>query len=206
MVSPHRQHEPPPHPDDAQVEGAIAAVDRMMDVVDGFEAYVVHAADRDRHGTRYRLNLLWIHSFAALIIAPLLSLTGRDGLTGPSFAFLRTLPGTPYSLSALLGFGGFVLGMGCIFRFKRVEQVGLALLMMFYLLLGVSLTVPPLQYAFGDATIKPPLYSPVVYAHLAVIMAVHIWALGVRVRDERVATAALLGATSLDDDHLLGAD
>jgi hypothetical protein len=190
-------------PTDADVEEAIDAVDRMLDVVDGFEAYVVHAAGRDRHGTRYRLNLLWIHAFAALMIAPMLSLTGREGLNGPSFAFLRTLPGVPYSLSTVLGLGGFLLGIGCVFRAKRVEQAGLALLMMFYTLLAVSFAVPPVEWALHGGLTKPPMYSPVVYAHLTVIMAVHIWALGVRRRDEQVASAAMMGV--MPDDREVSA-
>lgn len=183
-----------------QVEGALHAVDEMMTVVDGFEAYVINAAGRDRSGVRYRLNLLWIHAFCALMIAPLMSLTGRDGLNGPSFAFLRTLPGTPYSLSALIGAGGLVLGLGCIFRAKRVESVGLALLMLFYASLSVSFAVPGIQWLTEMSPVKPPLYGPVVYGHLTVIMAVHIWALMVRRREERAMAALAQPATPVPTD------
>lgn len=183
----------------AQVEGAIDAVEQMMEVLDGFEQYVVYAADRDQHGTRYRLNLLWIHAFAALLVAPALSLTGRDGMTGPSFAFLRTLPGTPYSLSTVIGLGGLILGMGCVFRHKIIEQVGLSLLFLFYLCMTISLAVPALDWLVHGGPVKPPMYGPVIYLHLTVIMAVHVWALMIRVRDERAATRALLAATRGED-------
>lgn len=183
----------------AQVEGAIGAVEQMMEVVDGFEQYVLYAADRDRHGTRYRLNLLWIHAFAALLVAPAMSLTGRDGLTGPSFVFLRTLPGTPYSLSTVIGLGGLILGLGCVFRHKIVEQVGLGLLLVFYLCMTISLAVPGIGWLLHRGSVKPPMYGPVIYLHLTVIMAVHIWALMIRVRDERAATRALLAATRGED-------
>lgn len=177
-----------------ELADAAAALDRMTDVVDSFETYVIYAASREEHGTQYRLNLLWIHAFAALLIAPLMSATGRDGMSGPSFVVVRQIPGTPYSLSALLGIGGVILGLGCVFRAKRVEVVGLCLLMIFYLTLAVSFAALPIMWLGDRTSVKPPMYAPVVYCHLAVIMSVHMWALVVRRRDERTAKAAYAGA------------
>lgn len=180
-------------PGRAEVEGAIHAVDEMMHVLDGFEQYVIYAAGRDAAGTRYRLNLLWFHAICALLVAPLLSLTGRDGLTGPSFTFLRTLPGSPYSLSTMIGIGGLVLGLGCVFRAKRVEIGGLVLLLLFYLCLAISFAIPGVRWLLeidASGAPKPPLYGPIIYLHLSSIMAVHIWALLLRHRAEGRARAA----------------
>jgi hypothetical protein len=179
--------------DERRVDEAIDAVDQMADIVDGFEQYVVRAASREHHGNQYRVNLLWVHAVAALMIAPLLSATGRGGLTGPTFAFLRTLPGTPYSLSTILGTGGFILGIGCVFRHKIIEAVGLVGLLIFYLVLAVSFAVPPLRWLAHSGSVKPPFYSPIVYVHLAVVMAMHIYALLVRNRDEQLARTLVPG-------------
>lgn len=185
---------------DRQIDGALDAVDRMMGVVDTFEEYVISSHYRDMHGTRYRLNLLWIHSFAAVLMAPLISLTGQDGLNGPSLSFIKSLPGSPYSLSAILGAGGLVLGWGCIFRLKRVEMTGLVGLACFYLLFGMSLAVPPIRWVLGDVQMKPPLYATIVYLHLTVIMLMHIRGLVLAQRDDAQARRVQEEARSLGRD------
>lgn len=170
--------------DDRGVQGALDAVDQMVDIVDGLEDYILHSDTVKRHGTRYRLNLLWVHAFAALCMAPLLAATGRDGMTGPSFAFLRTVPGAPFSIAVILGVGGLILGLGCVFRAKRTEIAGLLCLGMFYVLFGASFTVVPVRWLLEEQATKPPLYSPIVYGHLAVIMIMHIRALITALRDD----------------------
>lgn len=177
---------------DPAMAGALQAVDQMIAVVDDLEMYVWTTHWRDRHGVRYRLNLLWLHALAALLMAPLLSLTGRDGLTGASFAFMRTLPGAPYSLAAALGAGGLILGWGCIFRAKRTEMVGLAVLAVFYLLFAVSFAVPPIQW-LCDHGPKPPMYAPILYLHLTLIMLAHIRGL-ILARRDLAAVAAIRAA------------
>jgi len=185
-----RAHEEQLLAGDPAVAGAVHAVDQMMAVVDDLETYVWTTHWRERNGTRYRLNLLWLHAGAALVMAPLLSATGPDGLTGPSFAFLRELPGTPYSLATILGLGGLVLGWGCIFRHKTTEMVGLALLAVFYLIVGVSFAVPPIEWLIERGPVKPPSYSPILYAHLALIMVAHIRGL-IFARQDLAAIAAI---------------
>lgn len=177
----------------AQVEGAIDAIDGMMGVVDGLQDYVITSAGRERHGTRYRLNLLWIHSVAALLMAPLMILTGRKGLAGPSFNFLREIPGSPASVAVLLGLGGIILGMGVIFRAKRTEIVGLVILAMFYLIMSISFAIPATRWLLHMDKIKPPLYGPVLYLHITLIMGFHIWGLINVLRDERISRALLEG-------------
>lgn len=169
---------------DREVEGAIEAVDIMIDVVDGLEEYVIISADTETHGTRYRLNLLWIHAIAAVTMAPLLMYTGKDGLNGPSLSFIADLPGSPLSIALMLWVGGLILGMGAVFRAKRTEMVGLCFLATFYILFAVSLAVPPIRWLAGDGGMKPAFYAPILYGHMATIMAVHIWGLVMRRRDD----------------------
>jgi hypothetical protein len=173
--------------DEERIEQATDALDRMTDVVDSLGEYVIVTGERARHGTRYRLNLLWVHAIAALLMAPLFMATGRDGMTAPSFAFLRSLPGSPYTVGAVLMLGGLVVGMGCIFRAKAIEAAGLVLLGVFYLTLAITFSVPPVRWLLGEDVSKPTLYGPVLYAHLTVIMAMHIRALLISRRDDEAA-------------------
>lgn len=180
--------------DDEKIQQANNALDRMTDVVDSLGEYVLITTDRARHGTRYRLNLLWVHSVAALMMAPLFMATGREGMTGPSFSFLRSLPGSPYSVGIILMAGGLIVGMGCIFRAKLVEAIGLILLAIFYITLAITFAVPPTRWLIGEQLIKPPLYGPVLYGHLTVIMALHIRGLLTSLRDDQAQ--ARIGAGS----------
>lgn len=176
-------------PRDPEVERAINAVDRWDKIVDTFEHFIEVTVTTSRHNTRYRLNLLWVHAFSALAMAPLLFLTGRAGLSGASFSFLRTVPGAPYSFAILLMISGLILGMGCVFRNKIVEIVGLGGLACFYLMFSISFAVPAIKYAFyQEAWIgpKPPFYGAVVYAHLTIIMVLHFIGLIIKLRDEKI--------------------
>jgi hypothetical protein len=170
--------------EDPDVERAINTVTRWEAVVDSFEHFISVTVRLSEHSTRYRLNLLWVHAIAAMLMAPLVFATGRTGLTGPSFNFLRTIPGAPYSLAILLGAGGTVLAMGCIFRAKRVEMAGLIGLLIFYLTLSVSFIIPPVHWLLHQDGTKPPLYGGVLYAHLTVIMGLHFIGLVVKRRDD----------------------
>lgn len=149
-------------------------VDALVDVVDGFAKYVSESEKSMREAARYRGSLLWVHALAATLMAPLFGYTGRDGMVGPAFAFLRTIPGSPASVAVILGVGGFILGMGSVIGLKRTTIVGLGILAFWYCLVGISFMVPIFRYAAGLTPAKPTLYAPVLYLHLTIIMAVHI--------------------------------
>lgn len=129
---------------------------------------------RLRRTARYRSDLLWVHTAAALLIAPLMAATGQDGMTGPAWTLTRQLPGAPVSLAALIGVAGFVLGCGQILADRRVQAAGLILLAVFYAVLAVSFAGAVILWDTGRLAPKPALYTPVLYVHLTVIMLVHI--------------------------------
>lgn len=148
--------------------------DVMADLLDGFTVYV-HGAEKGlTNAGKYRSNLLWVHSVAALLIAPLLVATGREGIQGPAFALLRQLPGMPGSVASLIGTGGFVLGVGAILGSRPVQIVGLSLLGVFYATLALGFSGAIWLYFTDGLTAKPTLYAPVLYLHLTVIMFVHM--------------------------------
>lgn len=172
-------------PQDPEVESAIQAIDRWDKIVDSFERFVVVAVVSSKHNTRYRLNLLWLHALSALLMAPLLAATGKAGITGPSFSFLRTMPAAPYSYAILLGVSGTILGIGCVFRQKITEMVGLGGLALFYLMFSVSFAIPAIEWGMQHQGVKPPLYSAIVYAHLTVVMVLHLIGLIIKRREEQ---------------------
>lgn len=166
------------------------AVDVMVEVVDGFAEYVLTTERRDARWVHYRANLLWVHSFAALVMAPLFAAIGEVGMRGTSFAVLRTLPGTPLSLAVVLGVGGLVLGLGCVFVSRRVQIAGLLGLLVFYMTLSISFGAASIQFVANGpipgAMGVPAYYAPIVYLHISIIMAVHMTTLiASRVRSRR---------------------
>lgn len=163
------------------------AVDVMSELVDGFQGYVKKSELGESRARDYRSNLLWVHATAAMLIAPLFASIGKQGMSGPTFDIMRLIPGAPMSVATVLGFGGFILGLGCVLRSRKLEIAGLIGLAVWYVLIAVS---------FGGAVVswyidgsppdrQPSLYSPVLYAHFAIIMAVHMSTLVRAYRDDR---------------------
>lgn len=157
-------------------------VDRLAAALDGLEALVVSAdakAERSqvvaRRSERNRLSLLHIHAAAALVIAPLFSSIGEQGMQGPSWLVVQLIPAAPHSLAALLAVGGIILGVATWFRHKTGEMLGLLLLTAWYLVIAVSFGVASLVWlADTPDGPRPSFYAPAVYFHLAVIMLVHL--------------------------------
>lgn len=159
-------------------------IDALSDMVEDFSIYVKGAEVEHRESIRYRLNLLWVHAFFALLIAPLFALST---LAGGSFAVMRAIPGAPHTLAAFLLVGGMVLGYGCVFRRKMVEIVGLILLAIWYAILALSFLAAIVVYFMDGAlaAFPPTYYAPVLYLHLSTIMAVHMSTLARRLRADK---------------------
>lgn len=131
-----------------------------------------------RRNERNRINLLIVHAIAALAVAPLFALSGR-ALTGPNWEGLHYIPGFPYSLAALFWAGGLVLLPATLTRHRRWEIAGLWLISLWYTIMSFGFFVPVFSYVqhvlAGHRPPEPPtFYAWVVYAHLAVIMRVHM--------------------------------
>lgn len=167
-----------------QVQHALDAMDRMANAVEGLEGYVLTSNEVRTHTGRYRVNLLWLHCIFTLALAPLFAATPPEALQGPAFAYLVAIPGTPWSEAVLLWIGGIILGFGCVFRAKRTEAIGLALLALFYLVLTVCFTLATFHWATagGKAT---TLYAPIVYLHFAMVMCTHIYGVLMSRTDDR---------------------
>lgn len=151
-------------------------VEAMTEMFDNFQNFARRAEKTEDNSVKYRLNLLWIHATAAILIAPLFAAIGQHGMAGPTFALMRQLPGAPGSIAVVLGTGGFVLGVGCVLRNKKMEIVGLILLAFWYLIIVSTFAgAVVLWYLDGSDPVKiPALYAPVLYLHFAVIMIAHM--------------------------------
>lgn len=150
-------------------------IEVMTEIVDGFAHYVDSAERQVREGRKYRVNLLWVHAVAALLMAPAFAGLGRSGMVGATWIYLRHVPGAPYSIAICLGIGGLVLGIGCLRLDRKMEAVGLLFLAAFYLTIAVGFGLANVAWYRGLIPgPKPAPYAPVLYLHLTVIMAVHI--------------------------------
>lgn len=151
-------------------------IEVMSEMFDNFENYARRAEVSEHNSVSYRLNLLWIHATAAILIAPLFAATGRNGMRAPSFQVLLTIPGAPGSIALILGVSGFILGVGCVLRHKKMEIVGLFGLVFWYLIIVFSFggAVVNWYVAGSSPNAVPSLYAPVLYLHFAVIMVAHM--------------------------------
>jgi hypothetical protein len=142
-----------------------------------------------------RIGLLVVHALVAIVVAPLFVAT--DGaFVGPTWDLIKTIPGFPYTFIAPLWLGGLILLPATFGRRVRWEIAGLVLIYLWYLAMALGFAFPVVGWVVdaGFATYrdqplpakKPSLYAPVVYAHLAVIMRVHIFTL-IRIRRERAS-------------------
>ncbi|MEU3452194.1 hypothetical protein ABZ671_00925 [Micromonospora sp. NPDC006766] len=152
------------------------ALDQFAATLDALDAHLTAAGTAMRRSEHNRLSLLHLHAAAAAVVAPLFASIGQAGMQGPSWTIIRHIPAAPYSLAVLLGVGGVILGVATWFRHRSAEMVGLGLLLAWYVIIAGS---------FGGAVLlwladgsppgpRPPAYPAGVYAHLAVIMAVHL--------------------------------
>lgn len=136
------------------------------------------SAHRLRRSERNRIGLLLVHGMFALVVAPLFAaqLGAPGGMSSPSFALLRAVPGAPYSLAFLLGLGGAILVPATIARHRPWEMTGLGLLIAWYGLLAAALLLAfiPWAMAGSPSASRPSLFGPAFYAHFATIMAVHL--------------------------------
>lgn len=151
-------------------------VEVMTEMFDSFKTYADRSQQSETNSVKYRLNLLWIHATAALLIAPLFAAIGQGGMKGPSFEVMRHIPGAPGSVAVIIGLSGFILGLGCVLRAKKMEIAGLVGLTIWYLLIVTTFGGAVLHW-FADGSPKdrvPALYSPVLYGHFAVIMIAHM--------------------------------
>lgn len=153
-------------------------IDVMVDIMDGFSEYVLRTEEAVLRGRRYRLNLLWVHAVYALLMGPAFMSLGPAGVASTAFTHLRQIPGSYISVGGTLTVGGFILGIGCILRNRRVEQFGLVLLIGFYFTICVIFSWANIDWYTGRiGGNKPAPYAPVLYAHLTTIMIIHWWTL-----------------------------
>jgi hypothetical protein len=169
----------------------------LADVLAAIDGEAKRQGSRLARNEHNRIGLLIVHAIVALIVAPLFMATA-GAFVGPTWDLLKQIPGFPASFIAPLWVGGMILLPATFGRRAGWEIAGLALIYLWYLAMAVGFAFPVINWLIDAAAAardgkpqpphKPSLYAPVVYAHLAVIMRVHIFTL-VRIRRERAASA-----------------
>lgn len=155
-------------------------------------------AQRDaRRSEKNRVGMLYIHSLAAVTIAPLFATSNLDSA---AFTVMRSVPGAPYSTAALLGVGGIVLGLSAAGAHRVMAFWGLSLISAWYMAMAVTFTASAavwtidqdpvsLTAAFdlimGDTPRKPSVYAIPLYGHLSAVMIRHMITLRGKALDAR---------------------
>lgn len=170
----------------ADLAATLAALDR----------HTLRSGNALRRNEHNRIGLLYVHAFAALTIAPLF-VASKALFNGPSWSFLRLLPGFPWTFAALLLAGGLILLPSTIARIRPLEMIALTLLNTWYTMLAIGFLIPTVAWSVealpaivaGDPLPpnQPGLYAWAVYGHLSVIMRVHLYTLWRMERERRQA-------------------
>ena len=140
-----------------------------------------------KRSERNRIGLLHLHAAFAVYIGILFAFLGRDGMAGTAWTLVRTIPGTPGSLAALLFVGGIILGFATWKRAVRWEMLGLCLLLSWYLTIAVSFAGALVWWMLGGFptnTMRPAPYAHGIYLHFSAVMIVHLTTL-LRIRRTR---------------------
>lgn len=166
-------------------EDAIAALAHTLDSLDSHIRTVDATAKRSE---KNRLSMLHLHAAAAVVIGPLFAAIGRDGMVGATWTVTRMIPGAPFTLGVILFVGGAILGPATWFRVLFWEKIGLWMLLVWYATIAVSFAAAVVLWLLqGAPPNRPALYAPAVYAHLAIIMVVHLTTLRRIARSRRQA-------------------
>ncbi len=171
----------------ADLAATLAALDR----------HTLRSHNALRRNEHNRIGLLYVHAVAALTIAPLF-IASKNLFSGPSWSFLRLLPGFPWTFAALLLAGGLMLLPSTIARIRPLEMIALTLLNTWYTMLAIGFFIPAVAWCAdalpaivgGDPLPagQPGLYAWAVYGHLSVIMRVHLYTLWRMERERHVAS------------------
>lgn len=155
-------------------------IGRLSEYLDALDDHI-HVADRQvRREQRNRLSLLHLHALAGMLIGPTFAAIGTEGMRAPIWLVVRLIPGTPYSLAALMFAGALVLGASTTVRNLRWEIIGLTMLLSWYTIIAVSFAIAIVVWVIEGRPAEagpPSLYAPFVYAHLAAVMCVHLYTL-----------------------------
>ena len=129
-----------------------------------------------RQGERTRVNLELVHGLWSMWTGVMFAANTSAGLTGVTWAFIRLIPGSPYSLGGLLFLGGLILTVGAMKRWARWEITGLALSSVFYALAFLSYLAVALNWMYlgmpRDSI--PALQTHGVYGHLGNLLLIHL--------------------------------
>lgn len=163
-------------------------ITQLTELLDGIERRVTTSQRIAALDERNRLTLLFGHALFAMLVVPGFALLSQSGMSSPSFAVAKQVPGAPYSLAVWIGVGGFALAVATVHRNRRGEFYALAVLGAWYVMFSISLMAaiamwmsPAVESAgitgfVGDLdwTRAPSIYAPVVYGHLAYAMGEHM--------------------------------
>jgi hypothetical protein len=158
-----------------EVTGDHEAIAQLAGTLDALDEKIRANESTIKRSEHNRLSLLHVHAVFACFIGPLFTALGQHGMAAPAWVLIRQIPGTPWSLGAILFIGGVILGAATWFRHLRWEIVGLWILMAWYATIAIGFGGAVFVWlAAGRPPGAQPSYYPAgVYAHVLVILSVH---------------------------------
>lgn len=150
-------------------------IEEVVEILDALDEKLRDSDATIRRSEHNRLSLLHVHAVFACFIGPLFAAIGRRGMATPSWVLIRLIPGTPWTLGAVLVAGGVILGVATWYRNIRWESVGLWMLMGWYATIAVGFAGAVFAWlaAGRPPGPQPSFYPAGVYAHVFVILSVH---------------------------------
>ncbi len=167
------------------------ALDALAETLDALDEHLKVSDATVRRSEANRLTILHCHALFAMVVGPLFASIGARGISGPTFAVVRLIPGTPYSVGSLLAAGGLILAVATWFRAVRWEMVALWIVLSWYAIISLSFGAAVFLWLGGGMPdeAKPSVYAPFVYAHVGVVLAVHLATLRKIRRQQRKAAS-----------------
>jgi uncharacterized membrane protein SirB2 len=164
-------------------------IDQLARALDHVDQHVRKVDANERRERRNRLNMLHLHSAAAVLIGILFAIHDPAALTGANWAIARLIPGMPVSLGLLLLIGGLILGPATHLQSLRWEKTGLWIIMAWYAIIAFSFAGSSLLYLAGrnPSATTPAFYASLVYLHLTCVMIVHLATLNRMTRVRRLS-------------------
>lgn len=130
--------------------------------------------EQQRRSTRGRLSLLHIHAVTAVAVGLGIVANGPEGIATPAYAGIRWIPGSPFTVGAVLVILGTVLGVATWRRAVQVEMVAAFGIVVWYLMFATSFVGAMIGWQLHPYGQKPSWQGMFSYYGWAALLIAHL--------------------------------